>query len=175
MTTLFTFRQSDNQIQSVCKKKTAKMFTWEGLLGKSLLARKEKVATSDALAGKNLVGLYFSASWCRPCREFTPILSTVYRNMGLAMHKELGMKEGTEVVMLSLDRDEETFQLYHSQTPFLAVPYDRRDVVKDLWNKFEVKTIPTLVFVDAGGDVVEREGACGAGRNPDGTRDTTRK
>ena len=32
----------------------------------------------SALADKQVVGLYFSAHWCPPCRGFTPKLAEVY-------------------------------------------------------------------------------------------------
>ena len=32
----------------------------------------------SALADKQVVGLYFSAHWCPPCRGFTPKLTEVY-------------------------------------------------------------------------------------------------
>ena len=37
-----------------------------------------KVGASDALAGKAIVCLYFSAHWCPPCRAFTPVLKDFY-------------------------------------------------------------------------------------------------
>jgi thiol-disulfide isomerase/thioredoxin len=36
------------------------------------------VNSADALAGK-VVGIYFSAHWCQPCRDFTPRLAAFYQ------------------------------------------------------------------------------------------------
>lgn len=36
--------------------------------------------TADALDGKKLA-VYFSASWCAPCKQFTPILKNVYNQL----------------------------------------------------------------------------------------------
>lgn len=32
----------------------------------------------DAIVGKKSIALYFSASWCKPCKEFTPRLVEMY-------------------------------------------------------------------------------------------------
>ena len=37
-----------------------------------------QVNATEALAGKQLVCFYFSAHWCPPCRQFTPILKDFY-------------------------------------------------------------------------------------------------
>ena len=36
-----------------------------------------QVPAAEALAGK-IVALYFSASWCPPCKLFTPVLKAAY-------------------------------------------------------------------------------------------------
>ena len=37
-----------------------------------------KKPSSEALAGKDIILIYFSAHWCPPCRGFTPILKDFY-------------------------------------------------------------------------------------------------
>ena len=37
-----------------------------------LLKGQSSVSIADSLNGKDVVGLYFSAHWCPPCRAFTP-------------------------------------------------------------------------------------------------------
>lgn len=130
----------------------------EKLLGSTLVSRRGEVATDQALENKTVVGLYFTASTCHPCQAFTPILATVYRNMTLAAYKQLSMKDKMDVVLVSMDRDEFAFRDYLLQTPFLAVPFRRREVAQDLWKRYDVKKIPTLVFVNEHGDEIEREG-----------------
>jgi nucleoredoxin len=132
---------------------------WETLLGDRLLTRKgQSKSTEELLSSKTAVGLFFTASWCTPCREFTPILSMVYRNMFLNQYKDLSMKDRMEIVMISLDRQENAFRDYHRQTPFLAMPFYDRQRVQELRSKYQVKTIPALVYLDSNGQVIEREG-----------------
>ena len=48
----------------------------EKLLGTTLAgAQGAEKSTIDALSGKEVVGLYFSAHWCPPCKQFTPELA----------------------------------------------------------------------------------------------------
>ncbi|XP_078444914.1 DC1 domain-containing protein [Wolffia australiana] len=97
----------------------------------------EKVRVAD-FAGKT-VAIYFSAHWCPPCRQFTPVLAEAY--------VELASK-GFEVVFVSSDRDDDTFAEYFSEMPWLAVPFSdssSRRRIKDLFN---VRGIPHLVVLD---------------------------
>ena len=43
--------------------------------------KKEKVAISKDV---KLVGVYFSAHWCPPCRGFTPVLANHYKTWNKA-------------------------------------------------------------------------------------------
>lgn len=64
----------------------------------------ESVPTSERCSGKHLA-FYFSASWCGPCRTFTPLLTEFY-----AEAKKTGTVD-LEVVFVSLDRDEPSFKV----------------------------------------------------------------
>lgn len=43
--------------------------------------------TAEALEGK-VLAVYFSASWCAPCKQFTPILKSVYNQLQKAGEKK---------------------------------------------------------------------------------------
>lgn len=103
----------------------------------------------SGLAGKT-VGLYFSASWCPPCRTFTPTLVEVYN--------ELSPKGNFEVVFISSDRDEEAFKGYFSKMPWLTIPFSDSATNKSVKEKFGVSGIPHLVFLDGAGNVSTDEG-----------------
>ncbi|XP_074274428.1 putative nucleoredoxin 1 [Silene latifolia] len=102
-----------------------------------------------ALSGK-IVGLYFSASWCPPCRGFTPKLIETY--------KELSSKGDFEVVFVSADRDEESFNGYFSKMPWLAIPFSDSTVKDGLDAKFNVMGIPHLVILNGEGKVLTDAG-----------------
>jgi thiol-disulfide isomerase/thioredoxin len=115
---------------------------FEALLGSTLIGPSgENLKTREALANKTSVGLYFSASWCPPCRAFTPVLSEKYRTAYRA--------KGMEIVFVTSDRDERSFREYHSHMPWLAVPFDNFQVRQSLGGKFGVRGIPMLVVIDA--------------------------
>ncbi|KAG3082798.1 hypothetical protein PI124_g16681 [Phytophthora idaei] len=55
------------------------------------------------------------------------------------------------------DKTQEAHDAYRSQQPWPSVRFDD-DIRIELRDEFYVKTIPTLIFVDKEGNVVNREG-----------------
>ncbi|ORX68060.1 hypothetical protein K493DRAFT_318361 [Basidiobolus meristosporus CBS 931.73] len=81
-----------------------------------------------------IVGFYFTAQWVgEPVEIFDPQLVKFAEE-----HKD----EFT-VVVISVDKDKETFKAYMKDKPFLAVPYDEpiRERILEEW---AIKLIPTL-------------------------------
>ncbi|XP_062159007.1 probable nucleoredoxin 1 [Alnus glutinosa] len=101
------------------------------------------------LIGKT-VGLYFSGSWCGPCCRFTPNLVEVY--------EELLPKGDFELVFISSDRNDESFNGYFAKMPWLAVPFSDSETRKRLKELFNVRGIPYLVILDANGKVSTDQG-----------------
>ncbi|GMF54853.1 unnamed protein product [Phytophthora fragariaefolia] len=125
----------------------------EALIQNELLLKSgEVVPTAQALAGKKVIGLYFSGHYCPPCRKFTPLLSQVYEEIKEAGHTDF------EIVFVSSDKEEPKFVEYYEEMPWIALPYARRDLKLELCEKFGVKTVPTLIFFNEKGEMVEREG-----------------
>ncbi|KAG6597820.1 putative nucleoredoxin [Phytophthora cinnamomi] len=125
----------------------------EALVQNELMLKSgEVVPTSQALAGKKVIGLYFSGHYCPPCRKFTPLLDVVYNDIKEAGHEDF------EIVFVSSDKEEAKFTEYYEEMPWIALPYARRDLKLELCEKFGVKTVPTLIFFNEKGEVVEREG-----------------
>ena len=85
------------------------------LLGPQLVDASRKEVSVDSLAGYT-IGVYASASWCGPCRQFTPSLAAFYGEARASGRK-------FEVVFVSCDRDEASSDAYFSKMPWLAVPY----------------------------------------------------
>lgn len=124
----------------------------EALFQDELQTAKSLVATTDTLAQKKIIGLYFSAHWCPPCREFTPMFAQVYDDIKEAGHEDM------EVVYISYDHDAAEFSEYFGEMPWLALPYAKRELKIEIAKKFGVRGIPMLIFVNEQGEVVEKEG-----------------
>jgi thiol-disulfide isomerase/thioredoxin len=120
-----------------------------------------KAKTADALAGKT-VALYFSAHWCPPCRAFTPQLAEWYT-------KDLAAK-GLEIVFVSWDKDQGSFDEYLDQMPWKALPFSARDKKDALGKKLHIKGIPSLVIFDADGTLITTEGREVVTQDPTGSK-----
>lgn len=108
--------------------------------------------TNEALQGKNVIGIYFSADWCGPCRQFTPELVSFYEKM----NKRRGKKDKFQIVWVSRCRDVNSHYQYFSQMPWLALPPEEAMGPRgeQLSNKYKVKGIPSLVLVDDLGQTI---------------------
>ena len=117
-------------------------------LPKELLDATGKVVSGETLSGK-YVGIYFSASWCPPCRTFTPKL--------VDFHK--ANKEKFEVLLVSADNSEKAQANYMKKymMPWLAVKH-QSIAANLLVKKMGVSGIPFLVILDPDGSVVTKDG-----------------
>lgn len=129
-------------------------FPWRPLsfdeaLGTTFVNAAGDVVPRSALEGK-VLGLYFSAHWCGPCRAFTPQLAAKYN----AWVKEGPLKDKFEIVFISSDRGEAQFKEYVAEMPWLAMPFSNRAGKAALSKSFDVSGIPALVIVGADGKVI---------------------
>lgn len=136
------------------------MAAFEPLLGSTLVGKSGDVATSDALKGK-VTAFYFSAHWCGPCRGFTPQLAEAY-----VMLTSGG--KPFEIVFVSSDRDQASFDEYYGEMPWLALPFSERERKNDLSKKYGVRGIPSLVILDAEGKVITKDGRAAISGDPSG-------
>lgn len=97
---------------------------------------------------KKLIGLYFSAHWCGPCRKFTPNL-VAYYNKTVAAHPEF------EIVFVSHDKSASAMENYmrDDQMPWPALSFDKVATNTAL-AKYAGSGIPCLVIVDENGKVI---------------------
>merc|ERR1712072_1486727 len=108
-------------------------------------------STETVLSGKSAVGVYFSAHWCPPCRGFTPELAKMY--------SEAFSGKGMEIVFVSSDRDESSFNDYYGEMPWVALPFDKRDAKATLSKKYKVQGIPSFVILGPDGKTITADGA----------------
>jgi len=121
----------------------------EGFLAcKTLVGADGKAVPVASLVGKTLA-LYFSASWCPPCKRFTPKLVETYEALQQA-HPD----GDVEFIFVSLDSDKAFFKEYHGHMPWPALPYDvAQDWGRRLQTFFGARGVPWLVTIKPDGTV----------------------
>ncbi|KAK6165994.1 hypothetical protein SNE40_022791 [Patella caerulea] len=135
----------------------------EGLLGATVKNQQgEDVPVASFTGAGKVVGLYFSAHWCPPCRAFTPELCKFYNKM-----KDAGKE--FEIVFISSDRDEPGFKGYFETMPWLALDYSSDDIKSQLGEQFEVSGIPSFILLDGeSGKIITKDGRGGVSSDPEG-------
>lgn len=128
-------------------------------LGKRLLSKTGEVLTSTLTFSDPFL-IYFSASWCPPCRNFTPRLADFYSN-----NKKLN--KNLEIVLASLDETENAFKTYYEKMPWLSIPFEERSLLENLSAKYGVASIPTLILVNSKGDLINNDCRHKVESNPD--------
>ena len=93
------------------------------LIGETVIGKDGTKVEVSTLAGEGKVlGLYFSAHWCPPCRAFTPQLGEFYKKV-----KDSANGPNFEIVFVSSDRDEQSFKDYFGEMPWHALEWGSRD------------------------------------------------
>eukprot|EP00922_Rhytidocystis_sp_ex-Travisia-forbesii_P048947 GHVS01072876.1.p1 GENE.GHVS01072876.1~~GHVS01072876.1.p1 ORF type:complete len:273 (-),score=36.93 GHVS01072876.1:1347-2165(-) len=112
-----------------------------------------KCDVTALLANTEVVGLYFSAHWCPPCRQFTPQLGSVYS-------AAKAQRKAFEIIFISSDQSQDQFtEYYNSMADWLAVPFEATALRSELKTRFAVKSIPALIILKVStGEVLKAEG-----------------
>ena len=112
----------------------------EKLLEKGESDESLRPIAAESLSGK-VVGLYFSAHWCPPCRAFTPHLAQKYKEL---------VEAGSpfEIIFISSDSSEAEALEYFSEMPWKMLDYQSRKEKDQLSKAYAVSGIPSLVLVD---------------------------
>lgn len=109
-----------------------------------------------------LIGLYFTDWKCGPCRSFTPALIQATRST-----------PGLQVIVVSRDRTEEDYKRLRDKTPWPAIPFES-GARKALFEKYEVRGVPTLLLFSREGELLDKQGRSTA-QNPQALRNLIQK
>lgn len=101
--------------------------------GRQLRKRSGVIVYPEDELQKKVVGLYFSANWCPPCREFTPILKDFYDELRA---NDLPF----EIVFISSDKKDHDLDKYMKDChgDWLAVPFGN-EIIRELKQRYFVR------------------------------------
>ncbi|NXF40920.1 NXNL2 protein, partial [Nyctibius bracteatus] len=123
--------------------------------GRLLVSKDGRSVDPEEALQNKVVGLYFSAGWCSPCRDFTPVLCYFYTELV----EETQPPAPFEVVFISSDHSAEEMAGYMDDLhgDWLALPF--HDPYKhELKKKYNITAIPKLVIVKQTGEVITDKG-----------------
>ncbi len=113
---------------------------------------KDGDVTQQTMKAAEVVCVYFSAHWCPPCRAFTPMFAKFYEeaNKGSTDKKKL------EVIFVSCDQDEKSFNDYFATQPWIAVKWsaDRQKMGTEMG----ISGIPAVLVMNKDGSVKSKNG-----------------
>ena len=75
-----------------------------------------------------------------------------------------------EIVFVSSDRDEHSFDEYFAEMPWASLPYSDRASKERLSSKFGVQGIPTLVVLGPDGELITKNGRSKVSEDPTGAQ-----
>jgi len=123
----------------------------DSLAGQKLVQADGSSHDADKiLEKKDVILFYFSAHWCPPCRQFTPMLKDFYEEIS---------DSGVEIVFVSSDRSPDDMYSYmkESHGDWFATEHNSA-LANNLKQKYGISGIPTLVVCKKDGTVVTKDG-----------------
>ncbi|KAE8284948.1 Nucleoredoxin-like protein 2 Rod-derived cone viability factor 2 [Larimichthys crocea] len=127
----------------------------EVFTGRTLLNKDGDFVDPEEALRNKVVGIYFSAGWCPPCRDFTPILCDFYTELV----EETEPPAQFEIVFISSDKtSDDMVEYYHDMHgDWLALPWTD-DYKHELKQRYKITAVPKLVIVKENGDVITDKG-----------------
>ena len=119
-------------------------------LPEELNSKNGKISKEEIFKDNELIGIYFSAHWCPPCRQFTPKLAEFYNKIN-SNGKKL------EIIFCSSDNDEKSFKEYYNLMPWTSIPFNSpvtSSLARNLW----IFSIPNLYILDNQGNIIDKYG-----------------
>ena len=119
----------------------------ELLKGKLVKLEGKKLSKFEITEKPDFYAFYYSASWCGPCRAFTPDLVAFYKENEAASKK-------FEIIFVSSDNSEDDMEVYMKEDgfPFPGVKF--QDAKDKKLRQYAGSGIPCLVLMDREGKVL---------------------
>lgn len=119
----------------------------EGMKGKTYILENGQLVKKDAKLNAKHFILYFSASWCGPCRRNAPHSAESY-------NKFVKDNPNVEVIMCNQDANLETAQKWAVEVN-MPWPILLRKDMTDIAKKIAPMGIPTMILVDKDGKPIQ--------------------
>ncbi|MDD7986457.1 thioredoxin-like domain-containing protein [Lentisphaera marina] len=110
----------------------------------SIVDKTGASVAKHGLENRGYILVYYSASWCPPCRQFTPILNKYYL--------ENRKKQNFDVLLVCADRSEQAMLSYMKKMSFNAIDFDK--IRSSGLGQYSGRGIPNLTVFDNSGNVV---------------------
>ena len=117
------------------------------IIPETLLNIDGESVSSDQLKNK-YIGLYFSASWCGPCRKFTPRL-VEFRNR---------FQDDFEVILIGADGSAKAQANYMKKYSMPWLMKNQSPEAKQASKLSGVEFIPYLVIINSSGKIISKNG-----------------
>ena len=118
--------------------------------GQNFSSKKGEVI-AEAFSELPIVCLYFAAKSSPPCRIFTPVLMSFYREINL-------INKSFEIIYVPRDKDQESYISYLQQMPWISIPLDEEQRIIDFKQLYKIQGIPSLVVLGVKGELITLDG-----------------
>lgn len=89
----------------------------------------------------SIIGLYFSADYCKYCKDFTPLLIDLYPQL---------LANNIDIILVSSDKQIDKYDAYRFTHPWSSLPFDiNKELSAALRSEYNIITIPSLLFFDS--------------------------
>lgn len=140
-----TFLSQEDAEQS--RKRAAKE-DWSEVFADGLFKADGEEVPVSALRKKKYVGVYVSASWCGPCRAFTPELVELYKEY----------ERDLEIVLIGADRSQDEVFKYARDHGMPWLVAKQGAAANGYMTRHGVRGIPDFRLFDKNGKLLEADG-----------------